>query len=99
MPIEFTMPDLSAAMTEGTIVKWRKKEGDKVKALDEVVDVETDKVTIPLETYYSGVIAHIAAKEGEKVKVGGLLAVIATAGENAEEIKKKYAAEAESHNA
>src|SRR5215207_8306471 len=90
MPAEITMPQLSDTMTEGTIVKWNKKEGDKVKAGEEIAEVETDKATMPMEAFEGGVIAHVAAKEGDKVKVGGLIAVIATGSDKPEEIKQKY---------
>jgi dihydrolipoamide dehydrogenase len=91
MPAEITMPQLSDTMTEGTVVKWHKKEGDKVAAGQEIADVETDKATMPMESFDAGTIAFIAAKEGTKVPIGGLLAVVARAGENVDEVKKKYA--------
>jgi pyruvate dehydrogenase E2 component (dihydrolipoamide acetyltransferase) len=91
MPAEITMPQLSDTMTEGTIVKWNKKEGDKVRAGEEIAEVETDKATMPMEAFESGTIAAILLKEGDKVPVGGLLAVIATGSEKAEDVRKKYA--------
>src|SRR5580700_4245003 len=92
MPAEVTMPQLSDTMTEGTVVKWHKKEGDKIKAGEEIADVETDKATMPMESFESGTLAVIKVKEGEKIPVGGVLAVIATGNENVEEIRKKFAA-------
>ena len=92
MPAEITMPQLSDTMTEGTVVKWHKKEGDKVRSGEEIVDVETDKATMPFEAVESGTLAHVAVKEGEKVAVGALIAVLATAKENAAEVKKQYVA-------
>jgi len=91
MPAEITMPQLTDTMTEGTVVKWNKKEGDKVNSGEELADIETDKATMPMEAFDAGVLAHVAAKEGQKVKVGGLIAVIATAGEKPEDVKAKYA--------
>jgi pyruvate dehydrogenase E2 component (dihydrolipoamide acetyltransferase) len=91
MPVEITMPQLSDTMTEGTIVKWNKKEGDKVRAGEEIAEVETDKATMPMEAFESGTIAAILLKEGDKVPVGGLLAVIATGSEKPEEVRAKYA--------
>ena len=91
MPAEITMPQLSDTMTEGTLVKWHKKEGEKVKAGEEIADVETDKAVMPMEAFESGTLAYQAVKEGEKVAVGGLLGVIATSGEKAEDVKKQYA--------
>src|SRR3954470_18802301 len=92
MPVEITMPQLSDTMTEGTVVKWHKKEGDKVRAGEEIADVETDKATMPMEAYDSGTLAHIAVPEGKKIQVGGVLALIATAGENPADVKKQAGA-------
>src|SRR5436305_11087043 len=91
MAAEVTMPQLSDTMTEGTVVKWHKKEGDKVRAGEELADVETDKATMPMEAYESGTLAHIAVREGQKIKVGGVLGLIATAGENPADVKKQAA--------
>jgi len=91
MPAEFTMPQMSDTMTEGTVVKWRKKEGDKVSTGDILAEIETDKAVMESEAFDSGTIAVILAKEGEKVKVGALLAVIATGSEKADDVEKKYA--------
>src|SRR5215207_11628268 len=87
MPAEITMPQLSDTMTEGTIVKWNKKEGDKVRAGEEVAEVETDKATMPMEAFEGGTLAAILVKEGEKVAVGGVLAVLATGSEKPEDVK------------
>ncbi|MGD0462483.1 MAG: dihydrolipoyl dehydrogenase [Tepidisphaeraceae bacterium] len=92
MPVEITMPQLSDTMTEGTVVKWHKKEGEKIRGGEEVADIETDKATMPMEAFDSGTLAVIVAGEGQKVMVGQVIGVIATGAENAEEIKKKYAA-------
>src|SRR5436189_77436 len=91
MPAEITMPQLSDTMTEGTVVKWHKKEGDKVKSGDELVDVETDKATMPFEASESGTLAHVAVKAGQKVPVGALIAILATSKENAADVKKGVA--------
>src|SRR5258705_4056403 len=91
MPVQITMPQLSDTMTEGTVVKWPKKGGDKVRAGEDLADVETDKATMPMEAYESGVLAHIAVPEGQKVKVGDVLGLIATSGENPADVKKQAA--------
>src|SRR4051812_30901038 len=88
MPIEITMPQLSDTMTEGTVVKWHKKEGDAVKAGDEIADIETDKATMPYEAPEAGTLAHVAVKEGQKAPVGALIAVLATGKENPADVKK-----------
>src|SRR5688572_1814410 len=91
MPAEITMPQLSDTMTEGTVVKWLKKEGDKVKSGDIIAEIETDKANMEMESFDSGTLALLAAKEGEKVKVGDRIAVLATGGENPGEIKNQFA--------
>jgi len=91
MPSEITMPQLSDTMSEGTLVKWKKKPGEKVAAGDEIAEVETDKAVMPMEAFDSGTLAIQIAKEGEKIPVGGLLAVIALSGEKPEEGQKQYA--------
>src|SRR5688500_19479468 len=91
MPIEITMPQLSDTMTEGTVVKWHKKEGDKVKAGEEIADVETDKATMPMEAFEGGTLASIVVREGGKIAVGGVLAVLATGSEKVEDVKKQSA--------
>lgn len=90
MPSELTMPQLSDTMTEGTLIKWHKKEGDKVQAGDELADIETDKATMPMEAFDDGVLALIVAKEGDKIPVGATIGVLALTGENPAEIKANY---------
>jgi dihydrolipoamide dehydrogenase len=94
MSAEITMPQLSDTMTEGTLVKWHKKEGEAVKSGEEIADVETDKATMPMEAFESGVLAVVKVKDGEKVPVGTLLGVIATGSEKPADVKKKYASAA-----
>ncbi len=77
-------------MAEGTLVKWNKKQGDKVKAGDEIADIETDKATMPFEAAESGVLAVTAVAEGEKVAVGTIIGVIAEAGEDPTELRSRY---------
>jgi len=89
MSVEITMPQLSDTMTEGTVVKWLKKEGDKVKAGDVIAEVETDKATMEMESFEGGTIAHIAIAEGEKVPVGGVMAVLAIGKEAVADVKKQ----------
>ena len=91
MPYELNMPQLSDTMTEGMLVKWNKREGDAIKAGEEVADVETDKATMPMESAEAGTLAVLIAKAGEKVAVGGTIGVVALKGEKVDEIKAKYA--------
>jgi pyruvate dehydrogenase E2 component (dihydrolipoamide acetyltransferase) len=92
MPAEITMPQLSDTMTEGTVVKWLKKEGDKVKSGDKIAEVETDKAVMEMESFDSGTLAAIVVAEGQKVAVGSTLAVVATGKENPADVKKQFAA-------
>jgi pyruvate dehydrogenase E2 component (dihydrolipoamide acetyltransferase) len=91
MPVEITMPQLSDTMTEGTVVKWLKKEGDKIKTGEVVAEVETDKATMEMESFEGGTLAHIAAPEGTKVNVGDTIAFLATSKERADDVKKQVA--------
>jgi pyruvate dehydrogenase E2 component (dihydrolipoamide acetyltransferase) len=91
MPSEITMPQLSDTMAEGTVVKWLKKEGDRVKSGEIIAEIETDKATMEMEAFEGGTLAHIAVPEGQKVSVGATIALLATGKENAAAVKKQYA--------
>ena len=94
MPAEFTMPQMSDTMTEGTVVKWHKAEGQKVRQGEVLAEIETDKAVMESEAFESGTVAAIIIPEGNKAKVGDLLAVIATGNENPADVKKQYASRA-----
>ncbi|MDB5302683.1 MAG: pyruvate dehydrogenase, partial [Phycisphaerales bacterium] len=91
MSAEITMPQQSDTMTEGTVVKWIKKEGDKVRAGEIIAEIETDKATMEMESFEGGTLAYVSVPEGGKVPVGAVLAVLATGKENAADVKKQYA--------
>ncbi|MCX6353159.1 MAG: pyruvate dehydrogenase complex dihydrolipoamide acetyltransferase [Bacteroidetes bacterium] len=76
------MPRMSDTMTEGVIVSWLKKVGDKVKAGDILAEVETDKATMELENYTDGFLLHIGVQEGQSVAVNGVIAVVGKEGED-----------------
>jgi len=78
----FNMPQLSLTMTEGTIASWLKIEGDHVEVGESLVEVETDKVNIVLESPVQGRIHKILAKTGSVIKVGEPLCIISGAEEN-----------------
>jgi pyruvate dehydrogenase E2 component (dihydrolipoamide acetyltransferase) len=80
---EFLMPALGADMTSGTLVAWRKKEGDSVKRGDIIAEVETEKAIIEIEVYAAGVIEKILVQPGEAVPVGTPLALIREEGKEA----------------
>ncbi|HEY7518199.1 MAG TPA: dihydrolipoamide acetyltransferase family protein [Methylomirabilota bacterium] len=71
------MPKLSEAMESGKIIKWLKKEGDRVQSGDILAEVETDKADVEMEAFGSGVLRKILVGNGEKAAVGALIGVIA----------------------
>ena len=76
------MPKMSDTMTEGVMAKWHKKVGDKVKSGDVLAEVETDKATMDLESYWDGTILFIGVEEGKAVPVDAIIAVIGKEGED-----------------
>ena len=77
------MPKLSDTMTEGTLVAWKKKKGDKVSAGEVLAEIETDKATMEWESPEDGTLAEIYIEEGGKVNVGDKIAFIDSEGEEA----------------
>jgi pyruvate dehydrogenase E2 component (dihydrolipoamide acetyltransferase) len=88
---EIQMPKLSDTMTEGTLVAWRKKKGDKVTAGEVIAEIETDKATMEWESPEDGTLSEIYVEEGGKVNVGERIAFIGEPGEKpaAETAKKE----------
>src|SRR6266436_5920950 len=80
---EVQMPKLSDTMTEGTLVSWKKKKGDKVSAGEVIAEIETDKATMEWESPEDGTLTEIYVEEGGKVNVGDKIAFIAGEGEEA----------------
>lgn len=74
------MPKMSDTMTEGTIVAWHKKVGDKVKSGELLAEVETDKATMELESYEDGTLLYIGIEAGKSVAVDGVIAVVGKEG-------------------
>jgi pyruvate dehydrogenase E2 component (dihydrolipoamide acetyltransferase) len=72
---------MSDTMEEGNIIGWLKEEGEEVEAGDTLAEVETDKATMELDSYFDGVLLHIAVKEGP-VPIDGVIAVIGEEGED-----------------
>lgn len=75
------MPKLSDTMTTGDLVKWLKKEGDAVKAGEMLAEVQTDKATMELESFFDGVLLKIFAPAGSQVALGAPLCAIGKPGE------------------
>lgn len=83
MPTPITMPALSPTMTEGTLSRWLKKEGDKVSSGDVIAEIETDKATMEVEAVDEGVIGKIMVAEGtENVPVNNVIALLLEEGED-----------------
>lgn len=77
MAIEILMPALSPTMTEGNLLKWHKKEGDKIKSGEVIAEIETDKAVMEVESADSGVLGKIVVPEKTKaVKVNQLIGVL-----------------------
>jgi pyruvate dehydrogenase E2 component (dihydrolipoyllysine-residue acetyltransferase) len=74
------MPRLSDTMTEGVIASWQKNVGDPVKKGEILAEIETDKATMELESYKSGTLLYVGAKQGEKIAVNELLCIIGEKG-------------------
>ena len=72
---EIKVPELAESITEGTIAEWLVKVGDKVEKGDPVVELETDKVNVEVNSEVSGVITEIVKEEGEDVVVGDVIAI------------------------
>ena len=91
---EIQMPKLSDTMTEGTLVAWKKKKGDKVSTGDVIAEIETDKATMEWESPEDGTLTEIYVEEGGKVEVGQRIAFIGEPGEGGEKEKAPKAEEA-----
>ena len=76
------MPKLSEAMESGKIIKWLKKEGDRIQGGDIVAEVETDKADVEMEAFGAGVLRKILVPAGETAPIGTLIGVIAEPGDD-----------------
>ncbi len=76
MPVSVTMPQLGESVTEGTVTRWLKKEGDRVEADEPLLEVSTDKVDTEIPSPSAGYLTKIIVAEDETVEVGAELALI-----------------------
>ena len=76
------MPKMSDTMEEGVIAEWHKKVGDKIKSGEIIAEVETDKATMDLESYYDGTLLYIGVQKGDAVPIDGIMAVVGNEGED-----------------
>jgi len=87
MPIQILMPALSPTMTDGTLSKWLKAEGDTVESGDVIAEIETDKATMEIEAVDEGIVGKLLVAEGtENVAVNAPIAVLLEEGEDASAI-------------
>src|SRR6188474_2062101 len=82
MPVSVTMPRLGESVTEGTVTRWLKQEGDRVEVDEPLLEVSTDKVDTEIPSPAAGVLSRIVVGEDETALVGSELAVIAGDGED-----------------
>ena len=85
MATPVTMPRLGEIVTEGTILRWLKAEGDGISVDEPLCEVETDKVTAELPSPFSGTVQSFLVEEGQTVDVGVDIALVETADDAAED--------------
>ena len=90
----FNMPDIGEGIAEAEIVAWHVKPGDRVEEDQEIVDMMTDKATVPMESPVTGTVVEVAGGEGDMVAIGSMLVVIETEGAEAEAPKAEPAPQA-----
>ncbi len=78
--IQILLPKADPSMTEGKVMEWSKKEGDKVEVGDTLVMIETEKVEYPVEATAAGVLKKVLAQPGDTISVAQVIAVIETEG-------------------
>lgn len=81
MPSYLKMPKLSDTMSEGTLAKWLKNEGDPISMDEDVAEIETDKATMTMQSFEEGILHKIYVKEGQSVALGAALALVLAEGE------------------
>src|SRR5882757_8699996 len=79
--IQTIMPKMGESVAEATILKWLKKEGDKIEADEPVLEIATDKVDSEIPSPSAGILSKRLFEEGQVVKVGEVIALIAAEGE------------------
>jgi pyruvate dehydrogenase E2 component (dihydrolipoamide acetyltransferase) len=83
------MPTLGADMTEGTLIEWKKKVGDRVVKGDILAEIDTEKAAIEVESFHTGIIERLITNPGDTVAVGTVMAVIREEGETTGQVKVK----------
>jgi pyruvate dehydrogenase E2 component (dihydrolipoamide acetyltransferase) len=88
---EFKMPDVGEGLADVEVIAWFVKVGDSVQENQPIADVETDKAIVTMPAPATGRVIELAAKEGERVKVGAFLLAIETGGEEAKDRRSEEA--------
>ena len=84
---EFLMPTLGSDMTQGTLVEWRKKVGDRVVKGEIIAEVDTEKAAIEIESFHTGIVERLITRPGDKIPVGTVMAIIREEGRPAEKVE------------
>ena len=92
------MPRLSDTMTDGVVVKWHKKIGDKIDEGDLLADIETDKATMEFESFQEGFLLHIGVQENETAEVDAVLAILGEKGEDVQSLLASDPVETKNEN-
>jgi 2-oxoglutarate dehydrogenase E2 component (dihydrolipoamide succinyltransferase) len=93
--MEIIMPKMGESVSEGTIIKWHKKVGDKVKRDEIIFEISTDKVDTEIPSPADGVLKEIKVNEGDTVEVGTVVAIINENGEVSEKLQQEQTGKAE----
>ena len=86
MATAIRMPLMSDTMTEGKIIQWNKKVGDKVKSDDSLAEVETDKATMDVVGYEEGTLLYVGVEAGQSAKINDIIAIVGKEGEDFQSI-------------
>lgn len=82
------MPRLTDTMEHGKIVQWYKKIGDKIKVDDSIVEIETDKAAMDLESYWKGYLLYQGGTDNDVINVNDILCIIGNENENIDDLLK-----------
>src|SRR6476619_4257020 len=99
MSVDVVMPQMGESITEGTVSKWLKKEGDRIEKDEAILEISTDKVDAEVPSPGAGILLKINTPEGETVEVGTVVAVVGEAGEAANEPEDRRQETGKSGNA
>jgi len=95
MSTNVLMPQMGYDMREGTVVSWKKAEGDQVSRGELIAEIETDKAVVEMESIVAGILRRIVVSEGQLVSVGTVIAIIGTADEAIPDVDESGATEPE----